>query len=148
MTATGPRRGGALLLAAAALFTSLEVARLAPFRDLGRRPETPYDRTQTRFALRPTFGFLTHAAAAVPRGTSATIISEPRDAVAETSLHFAAVALLPGRRVLPSAEWDTFTPQFAAGADYVLVFGPRPAAPPGSLVLAAPGGTVWKRPHP
>lgn len=139
------RPENAILLAGAALWTGLSVARLPPPTEILRLPATPVDRTRSARDAVPVFLFLQHAAPAVPRGATATVVAEPRDAVVETSLHGAGVALLPGRRVFPGAQWDVFTPGYESQADYVLVFGPTPAAPPGRLLLVVPGGTVWRR---
>jgi hypothetical protein len=135
----------AVLLAGAALWAGLSVSRLPPPGEILRLPATPVDRTRSAGAAVPVFLFFTHAAPAVPRGATATVVAEPRDAAMETVLHGAAVALLPGRRVFPGAQWDVFTPGYESQGQYVLVFGPPPAAHPGRLVLVVPGGTVWRR---
>jgi hypothetical protein len=133
-----------ILLAGSAAFAVLAVVRLPGPRELFRPPRTPFDRTESS-STAPEFLFLTHAGAVVPRGAVVTVRSEPRDPTHETVLHFKAVALLPGRRVLPAAAWDVYTPEYDAQANYVLVFGPRPAAPPGLPLMTDPNGTVWKR---
>jgi hypothetical protein len=140
-------RGNAILLAGAALWTGLSISRLPPPGEIFRLPATPVDRTRSAGGAVPVYLFLTHAAAAVPRGATATVVAEPRNAAMESVLHSAAVALLPGRRVFPAAQWDAFTPGYEAQAQYVLVFGATPATPPGELVLAVSGGSgsVWRR---
>lgn len=139
-------RQSAILLAGSAVLAVWSVARLPPLRDLGRAPATPFDRTEARGLAVPTFLFLSRAAAVVPLGATATVVAQPRDPVAETALHPAGVALLPGRRVFPAAQWNAFSPEYELQAEYVLVLGPPPPVPPGRLVLAGPGGTVWRRP--
>jgi hypothetical protein len=134
-----------ILLAGSALIALWAFVRLPRPRELFRAPATPFDRTQGRAATKPAFLFLSHAAKAVPRGVTAAILAEPRDAARETTLHAQAVALLPGRRVLPAAQWSSFTPEYEAQAEYLLILGSPPAAPPGKLLLAGSGGTVWKR---
>jgi len=84
------------------------------------------------------------AAAVIPSGASVAPLSQPRDPVRETALHREAVALLPGRRVIPAALWDAPTHQ-EEGADFLIVAGPRPSPPPGTLLLETERGTVWRR---
>lgn len=139
------RLENSILLAGAALWAGLSISRLPPPGEMLRLPATPVDRTRYAGTSVPIYLFLTRSAPAVPRGATATVVAEPRNAVVESLLHPAAVALLPARRVFPAAQWDVFTPAYEAQGEYVLVFGPPPAAPPGHLVLEVPGGTVWKR---
>ena len=65
-------------------------------------------------------------------------------------LHFLGVALLPGRRVLPSAAWSQFTPEYEAQAEYIVIVGRPPArgSPDAEglrLLYSEPSGSVWKR---
>ncbi len=53
-------------------------------------------------------------------------------------------ALLPGRKVLAAAIWDTPT-HSEDQADFLIIVGPKPATSPGSLVLETPAGSVWRR---
>jgi hypothetical protein len=138
-------REAVVLLGGSAVLALWALTRLPSPPELFRPPATPFDRTQGHAASVPAFQFLSEAAKAVPRGATAAILAEPRDAARETTLHEEAVALLPGRRVLPAAQWSFFTPEYEAQAEYLLVLGPPPAAPPGKLLLAGSGGTVWKR---
>jgi hypothetical protein len=138
-----------ILLAGAAVLLGIAAAQLPVPGELFRRPSTPYDRTDTREAA-PVFLLLSRAARFVPSGAAATVRAQPRNAERETMLHFFGVALLPGRRVLPSAAWDQFTPEYEAQAEYIVMVGPPP--PPGSaeaeglaLLHSDPAGTVWKR---
>lgn len=134
-----------LLLAGAGLLAVWATARLPPPRELLHAPETPYDHADIRETAVPAFRLLSRIADAIPRGATATVLTEPRDAAQETSLHGAAVALLPGRRVFPGAQWSVFTPQYESQAEYVIVVGPSPAPAPGILVRSVEGGTVWRR---
>ena len=141
-----------ILLAGAAVLLAVAAARLPVPRELFTPPVTPYDRTETRQAA-PAFLLLSHAARYIPSGAVATVRAQPRSAEEETMLHFLGVALLPGRRVLPSAAWSQFTPEYEAQAEYVVIVGSPPAR--GSpreeklrLLYAEPAGTVWKRASP
>lgn len=144
MSDSRSRLSAAILLSGAALFSVWAVAVLP--RDFHGLPATPFDRSDIPLAA--AFRFLSAARETVPAGASATVIASPRDAVRETSLYGTAVAVLDGRRVLPAAQWDEFTPRHELEAEYVIVYGARPAAAPGSLVAAVPGGTVYKRSRP
>lgn len=74
---------------------------------------------------------------------------EPLDAYKDTYFYYYAVALLPGRRVLPAAMWGAATdPASWNAADYFVIAGSRPASPPGELLLESPNGTVWRRNRP
>ncbi|MEO8431890.1 MAG: hypothetical protein ABI592_10310 [Acidobacteriota bacterium] len=142
MTARLPREM-ALLLAGSAVFAGWSAARLPAPAAIVHLPSTPYDRDRSAAAE---FHFFTESAARIPRGMSVVARSEPRDPVRETRLHTAAVALLPGRRVLPAALWGLPTPEWEAQARYVLVYGPLPAEPPGDPVATLPGGSLYRRP--
>ena len=147
MISQRPRPESAVLILGAAVLGIWSVARLPPPQELFR-VSTPFDRTDSRATAAPAFRFLSRAAILVPAGASAVILTEPRDAALESSLHRAAVALLPGRRVLPGAEWGVFAPEYEAQADYVLVLGPAPAVPAGALLFEGAGGSVWMRRRP
>ena len=87
------------------------------------------------------------AAAVIPAGASVSPLSQPRDPMRETELHREAVALLPGRRVIPAALWYLPTSQ-EEGSEYLVVAGPSPSPPPGTLLLETPEGTVWRKARP
>jgi hypothetical protein len=129
---------GAALLVAFAL-TSL------PWTDgLFRRPRTPFDRSAAR-AVAPGYALVASAMPLVPSGATVVVRTEPRDAVAETYYHRFADALLPGRRALPAAFYNQFSPpEISRDAQYVLIVGVRPSEPPGRLLLETPEGTVWR----
>ena len=74
-----------------------------------------------------------------------TVTSEPVDPALDNVTHRLGVALLPGRSVFPAALFGKPTPDAASQAEYVVVVGATPAAPPGELLLAQPEGTVWRR---
>lgn len=132
-----------LLLAGAIFMALMSVRKLSPFRDLLHLPATPFDRCDPAAAA--AFLFLQTAERAIPPGETATVMTEPRDAARESSLFGLSIALLPGRRLLPSAQWSVFTPELSAEVRYVIVFGPKPSIEPGALVHADLLGTVWKR---
>lgn len=135
----------AILLAGSVVLAGWSAVRLPAPAELLRRPQTPYDRSGTGAAE---FRFLSDAASRIPPGSSVTVWSEPRDFLHETTLHLSAVALLPGRRVLPAAQWGLPTPELESQARYVLVFGPAPVAPPGEPLGAISGGSLFRRPGP
>lgn len=109
------------------------------------RPRTPFDRSAAA-GVAPGFALLTAARSVLPEGAVVVTRTEPRDAIQESHYHWFAVALLPGRSLLPSAMYGVFTPpEVSAPARYVVVVGPRPAAPPGTLLLETPDGSVWRR---
>jgi hypothetical protein len=87
------------------------------------------------------------AAAVVPAGASVAVLSQPRDAQRETALHREAVALLPGRKVVAAALWDTPTGR-ESEADFLIVAGGTPSPSPGTRLLEMPGGGVWRRVRP
>jgi hypothetical protein len=144
MSLSRDRLPGAILLGGAAILAAWGIALLP--RQLPTPPATPFDRSDP--ALAASFRFLSAARGLLPAGATATVIAEPRDAGQETSLYGAAVALLDGRTVLPAAQWGAFTPQHESQAEYVLVRGPLPSAPPGELVAAVEGGAVYRRKRP
>jgi len=146
------RAASRILLGGAAVLLVIAAGKLPAPREIFRRPATPYDRTDTRQAA-PAFLLLSHAADIIPSGAAATVRAQPRSAPDETMLHFLAVALLPGRRVLPSAAWSQFTPEYEAQAEYIVIVGRLPAR--GSrdaeglrLLYSEPSGSVWKRAAP
>ena len=140
-------RLGAPLLGAAIL-TAFAVATIPFSASPLRRPRTPFDRSAAS-SVAPMFALLTAARSTVPEGAVVVARTEPPNAVEETYFHRFALALLPGRRVLPSAIYGVFTPASSwSSARYLLIVGPRPAAPPGALLLETPEGSVWLRSAP
>lgn len=74
-----------------------------------------------------------------------TIVSEPPEPTLDTDYQHLGAALLPGRVVIPAALFGVPRPDLAKRADYVVVVGEMPAAPPGERLLRRPDGTVWRR---
>lgn len=136
----------ALPLAGAALLAALSVARLPwsawPFGF----PATPLQHSAAQ-AILPDCRLLIEASRLLPEDASVLVRREPRNPWAETLFHRLAVALLPGRRVLPAAIWGSpAPPDLELRARYVVVLGARPEPPPGELLLTTPDGTIWRRP--
>jgi hypothetical protein len=135
-----------LLLGGAAVFTALAIWRLPHFPDLLLAPSTPFDRSAMP-ASAESYRLFQAAAAVIPAGASVATLSQPREARQETALHREAVALLPGRRVVPAALWDTPTGR-EGEADFLIVSGAIPSPTPGTLLLETPRGSVWRRVRP
>lgn len=136
-----------LPLAGSAVLAAFSVAALPFSRGLFRAPRTPYDASPSAYVTVPAWLVLERAASLVPRGAPVVVRTEPADAATDSYLHRFAVALLPGRRILPAALWGVATdPAGLVEADYEVIVGKRPPSPPGSLLLELPEGTVWKRP--
>ena len=131
-----------LLLGGAALLTALAIVRLPRFPDLVHAPSTPFDRSAPDTAA--VFRLFQMAAAVIPPGGSVAALWQPRHPVRETELHRQAVALLPGRRVIPAALWDVPTGR-EGEAEFFVVAGPRPSPAPGTLLAETPQGSVWRR---
>jgi hypothetical protein len=134
-----------LLLAGAAILAGLAIVRLPRFPDLVHAPSTPFDRSAPDTA--DVFRLFQMAAAVIPPGGSVASLSQPRHPARETELHRQAVALLPGRKVIPAALWDLPTGR-EAQAEFLIVAGPRPSPPPGTLLAEMPRGSVWRRVRP
>ncbi len=131
-------------LLGAALLVAFALASLPWGENLFQRPRTLFDRSASR-AVAPGYALVAAAAALVPAGATVVVRTEPRDAVAETYYYRFADALLPGRRALPAAIYGQFSPpELSRDAEYVLIVGLRPSAPPGRLLLETPEGTVWR----
>jgi hypothetical protein len=135
-----------LLLAGAAVLTALAISRLPHFPEALRAPSTPFDRNAAPGAV-ASYKLFQEASPVFRSGASVAALSVPRNAVRETSLHRYAVALLPGRKVLPAALWNKPT-HLEDRADFLIVAGRRPAAPPGRLLLETPWGSVWQKNRP
>jgi len=135
-----------LLLTGAAALTALAIARLPPLPDLVHPPSTPFDRSAMP-ASAISYRLFQAAAAVVPAGASVAVLAQPRDAMRETALHREAVALLPGRKVVPAALWGVPTAR-ESEADFLVVAGGIPSPSPGKLLLEMPRGSVWRRVRP
>ncbi|MDQ5858643.1 MAG: hypothetical protein M3542_10280 [Acidobacteriota bacterium] len=139
-------RRALLPLAGSALLAAFSIAALPFSRGLFEAPRTPYDANPAAFVTVPAWIVLQRAAAIVPPGASVVVRSEPADPPTDSYYHRFAVALLPGRRILPAALWGTPTdPGPLRDAEYEIVVGARPSAPLGHLVLEVAEGTIWKR---
>lgn len=133
-----PLIGAAVLVAFAAASLPWKAGVLA-------RPRTPFDRSAAS-SVAPGFAFLRDAEAVIPRGAVVVAWTEPRNPIQETYFHRFALAMLPGREILPAAYYGVATPpEVSSRASYVVVVGRKPAEPPGRLLLETPDGTVWKR---
>ncbi|HSP93413.1 MAG TPA: hypothetical protein VLU06_02595 [Thermoanaerobaculia bacterium] len=132
-----------LFLGGAATLTAFAITRLPPLTDLVHAPATPFDHSAPPAAVAQ-YRLFVEAAAVVPAGASVASLCAPRNPTCETVLHREAFALLPGRKVLAAAVWDTPT-HSEDQADFLIIVGPKPATPPGSLVLETPAGSVWRR---
>ena len=133
-----------LFLAGAVAMTVLAFTELPPLSELVRAPATPYDRNPA-IGMATEWRLMTDAAKVIPPGASVSALAQPRNAAVETALHRDAVALLPGRRIVPAAYFAVPT-HSEDQADYWIIAGPVPASPPrGERVLSTPQGTVWRR---
>ncbi len=137
----------AFLLVGSAILLGFSISKLPPSPALLRAPATPFDRIPVA-AIAQAYRLLWNAAPLLPSGACVVIRSEPRDPAAESLLHQDGVALLPGRRVLPAARWGVPSPEIEEQAEYVVVVGPRPSSPPGTLLFETPDGSLWRRGRP
>lgn len=138
-------RGTLLALAGAALLAAASIAALPFSRGLLRAPRTPYDAGGANFTV-PAWIVLMRAQALVPASASVLVRSEPPDPAIDTYLHRFAIALLPGRKIVPAALWGVPTdPDGRREAEYEIVIGPSPATPSGPPVLEIPEGSIWRR---
>jgi hypothetical protein len=138
------RRVTVAALAGAAALAVVTAATLPPPRALFRAPATPFDRSRARY-LAPAFSLIAEARRVLPENARVTVTSEPPDPSLDNMTHRLGVALLPGRSVYPAALFGKPSPEESARAEYVVVVGTAPQAPPGDLLLARPEGTVWRR---
>jgi hypothetical protein len=74
-----------------------------------------------------------------------TVTSQPPNPTLDTDTQHMAVALLPGRTVLPAVRWGAARPDQIQAADYVVVVGTKPETFDGELLLERREGTVWRR---
>lgn len=109
---------------------------------------TPLDLTTAR-ELAPGYTLLRAADQILPPKVSVVVRTSPPRATLETWYYRLGVGLLPGRQLLPSAVWNTFTdPAIWKDAEYLVLVGKVPEDSPGHLLLATPYGTVWRRERP
>jgi hypothetical protein len=134
-----------LSLAGSAILAGFSVAALPFSRGLFHLPRTPYDASAPDSST-GAYILLQRAEALIPRDASVVARAEPPDATTDTYLHRFAVALLPGRKIVPAALWSVPTdPAVLREADYEIVVGKPPLSPAGRLLLSTPEGSVWKR---
>ncbi len=135
----------ALAVVGAAVLVAHGIARLPKRASLLALSNTPIDYSGNNDSA-PRFRLLTEAARVVPKGASVLVACSAPDPNRESYFYRFAVALLPERRVLPaSLEGVTVTPSLEPQADFVVLLGARPAAPPGTPVRETPDGTVRRR---
>src|SRR6185369_2709207 len=91
-----------VFLAGAAILSTLAIAQLPRFPEALRAPSTPFDRSRAPGAAAD-YKLIQEAASVLPSGASVAVLAQPRNADRETALHRLAVALLPGRKVIPAA---------------------------------------------
>ncbi|HSE62698.1 MAG TPA: hypothetical protein VLG15_03730 [Thermoanaerobaculia bacterium] len=139
------KRAVLLSLVGSAVLAGFSIAALPFSRGFFRAPRTPYDAGDASFAA-PAWILLVRAEPLVPRNAYVLVRSEPVDLNLDTYLHRFAVALLPGRQIVPAARWGVASePKDLEIAEYEVVVGRAPTIPPGRLLLEAPEGTVWRR---
>ena len=128
------------------MLAAFSIAALPFSRGLFRAPRTPYDASEAAFIAVPAWTLLERAAVLVPEGASVAARVEPVDANTDSYLHRFAVALLPGRRIVPAALWGVRTaPNLLAEAEYEIVVGRTTSSPGRRLVLSTPEGSIWRR---
>ncbi len=134
-----------VFLAGSAILVAFAVASLPWEAGLLRRPLTPFDLSAAD-SVAPGYALLREAAAVIPPGASVIARTQPPNARQETYFHRFSVALLPGRRILPTAMYGQFVdPGVWQDAAFQIVVGGKPAEPPGELLLDTPWGSVWRR---
>jgi len=132
-------------LLGAAVLAGFSIASLPWKEDLFRRPPTPFERSAAR-SVAPGYALLDAASRVIPDAASVVARTEPPNPIQETYFHRFAISLLPGRHVLPAAYYGGFVDADVwKNAQYMIVVGPRPGTPPGTLVLETADGTVWRR---
>jgi hypothetical protein len=147
MTKARPDPRQLFFLLAAAILIGFSIAWLPPSPALLKAPATPFDRIPVP-VISQSYRLLWRVSSVLPAGSTVAIRSEPRDPGFETSLFRNGVALLNGRKVLPAALWGQPVPGIESQADFVIVVGPKPAFPPGTLVFESPDGSLWRRSRP
>lgn len=135
------------LLLSAAILVGFSIAWLPPKAALLKPPVTPFDRIPVP-VLSQSYRLLWRVSSILPAGASVAVRSEPRNPGFESSLFQDGVALLNGRKVLPAALWGEPLPDIEKQADFVVVVGPKPASPPGTLLFECPDGSLWRRSRP
>jgi hypothetical protein len=141
-----PDRRTLLPLAGSAVLAAFSIAAIPFSRGLLRAPRTPYDASPSAYVTVPAWLVLERAGALIPPGATVVVRTAPADPGTDSYLHRFAVALLPGRQILPAALWGVATdPAGLVAADYEVVVGKGPPTPSGNLLLELPEGTIWRR---
>ena len=139
------RRSLLFSLAGSAVLAGFSVAALPFSHGIFRAPRTPFDASDAAFTV-PAWILLERAESLVPAAASVVVRVEPPDADTDTYFHRFAIALLPGRKIVPAALWGVPTaPEVLGEADYEIVVGAATSSPGRRLVLSTPEGSVWKR---
>lgn len=139
------RRTLLLSLAGAAVLAGFSVGALPFSRSLFRATRTPYDASEPKFVA-PAWVLLRRAEPLVPAGAQVLFRTGSPDTNTDTYLHRFAVALLPGRRIVPAARWGVPSePADLELAEYEIVLGRSSSSPSGRLLLEIPEGTIWRR---
>jgi hypothetical protein len=139
------RRALLLSVVGAAVLAGFAVAALPFSRGIFRAPRTPFDASEAAFTV-PAWIVLERAQPLIPAAASVVVRVEPPDASTDTYFHRFAIALLPGRKIVPAALWGVPTaPEVLGEADYEIVVGPARSSPGRRLVLSTPEGSIWKR---
>jgi hypothetical protein len=127
-----------------ALLCALALARLPWSAEALRPSATPFDRSQARF-MAPGYILLVDAARLIPAEASVVVRCRPEQPLLQALFWQFSVALLPNRRILADRHWrDEDAPAMSRNAQYLVLWGPAPASPPGQLLLNEQQGSVWR----
>ena len=123
----------------------LAVRELPPAREWIHRPATPLARSKVGWSGME-FRILTEASRVIPAGATVLVRNAANQPWrADMSYRF-AVALLPGRTILPAVSGgQPFPPERASAAEFVVLVGGTPADRPSETIVATPDGAVWRQ---
>lgn len=133
-----------LALGGAGLMLLLAVRELPPPREWIQRPATPLARSKVEWSGAE-YRLLTEASRVIPPGAT-VLVRVGTDEAWRTDLSYKfAVALLPGRTVLPAtAGGQPIPPELARTAEFVVLVGGRAEDRPLETILTTPDGAVWR----
>ncbi len=95
--------------------------------------------------MAPGYLLLVEAARVIPPEASVAVRCRPERPLLQALFWQFSVALLPGRRILADQPWhDEDASSMAGQAEYLVLWGPSPASPPGELLLNETQGSVWR----
>ena len=136
-----------LALAGAGLMLLLAIRELPPPREWIHRPATPLARSKAEWSGTE-YRLLTEAARVIPPGATVLVrVGTDEPWRADLSYKF-AVALLPGRTILPATPGGRpLPPDLEAASAFVVFVGGKPEDRPRETILTTPGGAVWKQPR-